>query len=83
MELLVDWVYGDFQEHLGLQQYVALFQAAHKFNIEHLRKECIRVLASLVNCDTLPQLEHLAAAYDDCHQLKQVCSCTHILLNCE
>ena len=74
MSLVVNWVYKEFMEGLNLRQYVALYQAAHQYNIEGLQMQCIRVLEGSVNPETVLWLEQLAAAYKE-HRLEQVGFC--------
>ena len=71
MSLLVGWVYEECKESLSLEQYIALFQAAHKYNIKGLQMQCVRVLEGSVNSKTFRWIELMAASYKE-DRLKQV-----------
>ena len=63
MRLMLEWIYGGFEERLSLPQAVALFHAAYKFDMPQLQQQCQAALKSQVNMDTYPELMYLADGY--------------------
>ena len=60
MHLLLEWIYGGLEDRPSLPQAVALFQAAHKFDMPMLQHQLEQVMQSHINLQTYPQLAELA-----------------------
>ena len=71
MDLLIDWVYGNFKLSIAYEQRLSLFHASHKFHICELQSECERALKSSISSQTYPLLADLARNFY-CHELQQV-----------
>ena len=60
MHLLLEWIYGGLEDRPSLPQAVALFQAAHKFDMPMLQHQLEQVMQSHINLQTYRQLAELA-----------------------
>ena len=60
MQLLLEWIYGGLEDRPSLPEAIALFQAAHKYDIPELQHQCEKLMGVHVNLHTYPQLMDLA-----------------------
>lgn len=71
MELLIEWVYGNFKPSLAYKQRMLLFHASHRFHVRELQLECERALKNSLSLQTYPELADLARKFN-CQELEQV-----------
>lgn len=72
-------MYGESIDDATIDQYVALCEARHQYNIPELYEQCERILSDAVAFDNCHTLADLATRMES-HEIKQVSislSCAH------
>jgi len=63
VNLMLDFLYGDFKASLTFAEAAALFRTSHKYDVTELQQQCERALVALMSQHTIYELENLAIQY--------------------